>query len=122
MNKPLYAILLAVTVLATAGGVATLVPVASASYPNPLGYRSLCTFTPASSFFCFAVAGLSCFLRASLAKETSGTPVQRMSRHFRAVLPISLVLLLGIGSSVWFGAVKTRYSDASTEASARSAE
>jgi hypothetical protein len=47
MNRPLYAALLAVTVLAAAGGVATLVPVALASYPNAIGCRSLCTFSPA---------------------------------------------------------------------------
>jgi hypothetical protein len=117
MNKPLYATLLAVTILATAGGVATLVPLASASYPNPIGYRSLCTFTPASSLFCFAAAGVSCFLRASLAAEPSGTAAQRMSRHFRSLLPIALVLLLGLASTVWYGVVKARYSDASTTAS-----
>ena len=122
MNRPLYVILLVLTVVATAAGVATLVPVPTASYPNPLGYRALCTFSPASSFFCLTVAGISCLLRISLARETSGTRGQRLSRHFRAVLPISLVLLLGIGSSVWFAVAKGRYRDASTEATTRQGE
>lgn len=49
MNKLLYALLLTVTVLGTAGAVATLLPSAAASYPNILGYRSVCTFAPAAS-------------------------------------------------------------------------
>jgi uncharacterized membrane protein (UPF0136 family) len=122
MKKGLYAFLLAITILATAGGVVTLIPREAASYPNILGYRSVCTFAPAATLFCFAVAGVSCFLRASLAKETSGTPRQRMSRHFRAIVPIALVVLLGLGSTVWYAVVKVRYSDAATRATAHAGE
>ena len=122
MNKPLYAALLILTVLAAAGGVVTLLPREAASYPNLLGYRSVCTFAPAASLFCFAAAGVSCFLRASLAKESSGTPRQRMARHFGSVVPIALVLLLALGSTVWYAVVKVRYVDASTEATARTEE
>jgi hypothetical protein len=119
MNKPLYAALLLLTILAAAGGVVTLWPREAASYPNLFGYRSLCTFAPAASLFCFAAAGVSCFLRASLAKESSGSAGQRMARHFRSILPIALVLLLALGATVWYAAVKARYVDASTEATAR---
>jgi uncharacterized membrane protein (UPF0136 family) len=122
MKKGLYAFLLAITILATAGGVVTLIPREAASYPSILGYRSVCTFAPAATLFCFAVAGVSCFLRASLAKETSGTPRQRMSRHFRAIVPIALVVLLGLGSTVWYAVVKVRYSDAATRATAHAGE
>ena len=122
MNKRLYAVLLLVTILATAGGVVTLLPRAAASYPNLLGYRSVCTFAPAASLFCFLAAGVSCFLRASLAKETSGSPRQRLSRHFRSIVPLALVLLLALGATVWYGAVKARYVDASTEATAPAGE
>lgn len=118
MKKGLYAFLLATTIVATTGGVVTLLPRAAASYPNIIGYRSVCTFAPAATLFCFAVAGVSCFLRAGLAKETSGTPRQRMNRHFRAVVPIALVVLLGLGSTVWYAVVKVRYSDAATQATA----
>jgi hypothetical protein len=119
MNKRLYALLLVATVLAAAAGVVTLIPRQAASYSNLLGYRSVCTFAPAGTLFCFLVAGVSCFFRASLAKETSGTPGMRMSRHFRSVVPLALVLLLAVGSTIWYGVVKARYVDAATEATSQ---
>ena len=122
MNKRLYALLLVVTILAAAGGVVTLLPRAAASYPNLLGYRSVCTFAPAATLFCLLAAGVSCFFRASLAKESSGTPRQRMVRHFRSIVPLALVLLLALASTVWYAAVKVRYADASTEATAQAGQ
>lgn len=112
MNKPLYAALLGFTVLATLGGLLTLLPWESASYPNVLGYKSLCTFAPAATLFCFFLAGLSCHLRAALVKDQDGgTPGQKLNHHAQAWRPLGLLLVLALGATVWFGAVKTSYAN-----------
>lgn len=112
MNKRLYTVLLVVTIAATVGGVLTLIPWPQASYPNILGYRSLCTFAPAATLYCFAIAGVSCVFRASLVKRKAyaGKPVVK-------ALPIVVVTLLfatAIASTIWFGLVKSQYFDGSS--------
>lgn len=113
MNRPLYGVLLLVTILCTVAGLLTLVPVPNASYENVLGYTSLCTFAPAATMFCFATAGITCVLRASLVKRAAynnGKPVF----HPQAFIALVLVIGLGIASTVWFVNVKSRYADATT--------
>lgn len=115
MSGRAYLALLGISVLAGAAGILTLFPANSASYPNLLGYRSLCTFAPAATFFCFSAAGVTCVLRASLVKRRAmagGKPV------FRAVpiVVVAMVLALGIASTVWFGSFKGQYLDATTHA------
>ncbi|MFP4112757.1 MAG: hypothetical protein ACOC2Y_00895 [Spirochaetota bacterium] len=114
MNTKAYAILLAVTVLATLGGLLTLVPAPGASYPNLLGYRSLCTFAPAATLYCFAIAGASCVLRASLVKRKAFTG--RASFRAPAIVVVALVLALGLASTGWFIAVKSHYPDGESSA------
>ena len=105
-----YGALIALSFLATIGGILTLIPNAAASYPNILGYRSLCTFTPAATFFCFGIAGTSCVVRASLVKRAAmaGKPVFRKP----AVAVVAIILALGIASTVWFVSVKSQYTAA----------
>lgn len=109
MNTKSYSILLVVTIVATVGGVLTLIPSAAASYPNVLGYRSLCTFAPAATLYCFAIAGASCVVRASLVKRKAlyGKPVVKPA----AVAVVSAVLVLAVAATVWFVAVKSTYTD-----------
>ena len=109
MNKPLYAALLVFTILATVGGFITLWPRAAASYENVLGYRSVCTFAPAATFFCFFLAGLSCFLRATFVKDPDGPASEKFRRHARNLRPLAVLLILGLAASAWFGVVKARY-------------
>jgi hypothetical protein len=113
MNMKAYISLLALSLLATIGGILTLIPAAGASYPNLLGYRSLCTFAPAATLYCFAIAGASCVLRASLVKRKvlSGTT-------FRAapVAVVAVVLVAAVATTFWFTSVKSRYPDASSAA------
>jgi len=115
MNKPWYGILLLVTVICAVGGVVTLIPSAAASYANVFGYRSLCTFAPAASLYCFAAAGITCILRASLVKRAAynnGKP----DFHVKALIPVILVLGLAVASTVWFLNVKATYADSTTAA------
>lgn len=106
------------TILATIGGILTLIPWAGASYPNVLGYKSLCTFAPAATLACFFLAGVSCFLRATFLKEAEGSPREKFRRHAHSLAPLGLLLVLFIASMIWFLAVKAQYIDAGSAASA----
>ncbi|TFG58475.1 MAG: hypothetical protein E4H36_15330 [Spirochaetales bacterium] len=116
MYKPAYKILLLLTVLSAIGGILTLIPRKAASYENVLGYRSFCTFAPAASFFCFLAAGTSCFFRSTFVKDDEGSKKDKFKRHGKSLIALALVLLLGIGSAVWFAQAKARYTDAGTAA------
>ena len=111
MNKTAYTLLLVLTIVATVGGILTLIPWPKASYPNVLGYRSLCTFAPAASLFCFLVAGVRCFIRASLGKDQQGSPRQRLRRHGKHLVPLALLAVLAVATTFWFTSVKSQYPD-----------
>lgn len=99
---PAYGALLAVSALASLGALLTLLPNPGASWPNILGYKSLCTFAPGATFACALIAGCACMLRARLVKRTAA-PV---------FVPVLAVVLLGAGLAVstlaWAG-VKAQY-------------
>ena len=114
----LYKVLLLFTVLAALGGLLTLMPWPGASYPNVLGYSSLCTFAPGASLYCFAIAGFICFLRSTFVKDKDGTAAERFSRHIRSLVPIVFLLILALATTVWFVQVKSLYTDTATQASA----
>jgi hypothetical protein len=116
-NKPIYMLLIVFTLIATLGGFLTLLPWPWASYPNVMGYHSLCTFAPAATFFCWWLAGLSCTIRATFIRETGGSVQEKMIKHLYALLPLLVLLVLAIGASIWFTSIKGIYSDASTGAS-----
>jgi hypothetical protein len=116
MNGKAYMGLLVLSLIATVGGVLTLIPASGASYPNLLGYRSLCTFAPAATLYCFAVAGISCVVRASLVKRKAlfGKAVFRAP----AIAVVAVVLVLGIAATGWFVTEKSRYVDGESAATA----
>jgi len=62
-KKKGYAWMLLLSILLTLGGLATLVPCASVSKANLLGYKSLCSIAPVSTLICFLIAGVICFVR-----------------------------------------------------------
>ncbi len=62
-KKKGYGWMLLLTILVTLSGMVTLVPFASASKANLLGYKSLCTNVPISTLICFVIAGVICFVR-----------------------------------------------------------
>ncbi|MBN2508916.1 MAG: hypothetical protein JXB03_01525 [Spirochaetales bacterium] len=112
-----YKILFAVTVLATLGGLLTLLPHSGASYPNVMYYSSLCTFAPAATLYCFFIAGSVCFFRSSFVKDRDGSPAERLKRHKKSLLPLILLLAAALASTFWFTQVKSRYVDAAAQAS-----
>jgi len=117
MHRLSYKLLLALTIISTLAGVATLFPHTGASYPSVLGYKSLCTFAPAATFYCFLIAGISCFIRSTFIKDQSGSKPERLNRHSPSFIPLTLILILAIGSTIWFVNVKARYPDTNTSAS-----
>lgn len=61
---PAYKPLLGLSLLFTIAAILTLIPNPQASWPNLLGYRSICTFAPIASLACCFLAGLTCVIRA----------------------------------------------------------
>jgi len=113
MTRPLYPVLLVVTIACAVGGVLTLIPASGASYENVLGYRSLCTFAPAASLYCFAAAGITCILRASLVKRPSLNG-GRVEFRLAPVLVVLIVMCLAVLAHLWFVSVKSTYLDATS--------
>lgn len=111
---PAYAPLLALTKLFTLAAAATLIPWPSASWPNILGYSSLCTFAPGATFACGLLAGITCTPRARLVRRRPG-PV-----FVPAFALGALVVGLAISTWAWAG-VKASYAapDAGSAATAR---
>ncbi len=87
----LYTALLWVSKLFALGAIVTLIPWRGASWPNLIGYRSFCTFTPASTFACALLAGITCTVRARLVRRRPGP----------AFVPIVALALLSIGLIYW---------------------
>jgi hypothetical protein len=107
--------MLFITIAAAFGGLLTFLPWRWASYPNILGYKSLCTFTPAGSFYCFFLAGLTCTLRATFVKRKSSKN-KRERINIPGIIVLLIVLGLAIGSTFWFVSVKSVYTDANSRA------
>jgi hypothetical protein len=107
---PAYWLLFSLSAIFAAGAILSLIPNPGASWPNILGYSSLCTFTPAATFACALLAALTCAIRARLV-------LRRPSPVF---VPIAVILLLGglfaWSTLVWAG-TKAKYMDAASSAS-----
>lgn len=114
MTSRAYQALILISLVATIGGILTLIPVAGATYENVLGYRSLCTFAPAATVFCFAIAGTSCILRASMVKRkaTAGRVVVKAA----PVVVVALLFAVAVGLTGWFLSVKAQYTDGTSGA------
>lgn len=99
---PAYAPLLALSGLFLACAIVTLIPNPGASWPNILGYRSVCTFAPGATLGCALLAAATCVIRARLVRKARG-PI------FVPVLVIG-VLAAGVAASTmaWAG-VKAEY-------------
>jgi uncharacterized membrane protein len=114
MHRLSYKILLSVTILATLGGLFTLIPVTTASYPNILGYSSLCTYTPAATLFCFLIAGTTCFIRSTFIKDQSGSIKERIKKHRHSFISLLLILILALTAAFRISAVKQKYTDSAS--------
>ncbi len=116
MHRLSYKILLFVTILATLGGLLTLLPVATASYMNVMGYRSLCTFAPAATLFCFLIAGITCFIRSTFIKDQSGSIKQKVKKHILSFIPLALILIFALVAAFWIISEKQKYCDSGSAA------
>jgi hypothetical protein len=109
MHRLSYRLLILFTILATLGGLLTLLPRAAASYPNLIGYSSLCTFAPAATFYCFFLAGLSCVIRATFVKG-------KMKSLGKSIAVLILILVPAVVFTVRYQNIKTFYADTETSA------
>lgn len=107
---PAYPALLGLSALFALGAIVTLLPSSAASWPNVLGYSSVCPFAPASTFGCATMAAITCVIRARLVRRIP-SPV---------FVPIVVIALLVVGfawsTAVWAGE-KARYADTTSAAS-----
>lgn len=117
MFRTSYKIMLVFTLLVTIGGLFTLLPWSRASYPNLISYTSLCTFVPAATFYCFFLAGLSCFIRSTFIKDQSGSRLERFNRHKKSLIVLGVILIVALGFTYRYGVIKTPYIDGTTTAS-----
>jgi hypothetical protein len=106
-----YKLFLLFTILATVGGFLTLLPKSGASYPNLLGYLSLCTFAPAATFYCFFLAGFSCFIRSTLIKDQSGSRQDRVKKHGKSLIPLAIILIIALFYTYRYVEIKSFYAD-----------
>ena len=65
-QPPAYYAMLALSFAFSVLAVVTLLPNPSASKPNVLGYRSVCSFAPAATALCGLLAGITCTIRNRL--------------------------------------------------------
>jgi len=116
MHRLSYRLLFLLTVLATLGGLLTLLPRAAATYPNLIGYLSLCTFAPAATFYCFLLAGLSCFIRATFVKDRSEDAHVKLRSHGKSIAILALILIPALVFTVRYQNIKAYYADTTTSA------
>ncbi|MBN2617408.1 MAG: hypothetical protein JXR64_03745 [Spirochaetales bacterium] len=117
MYRLSYKIMLLITILATIGGLLTIIPYSGASYPNIIGYKSLCTFAPAATFFCFSIAGVSCFIRSTFIKDQSGLRRERFKRHSNKLLIVFVLICCATFFTYKYNIIKAPYLDGTTSAS-----
>ncbi len=90
-----YGALLAVSGLLALAAIATLIPAPHASWPNILGYRSYCTFTPISTALLALAAGTTCFLRARFFGPKRG-----QKRSYLPVIIVAATMALVVALSI----------------------
>ncbi|MCX7029984.1 MAG: FMN-binding protein [Spirochaetes bacterium] len=93
-----YYALIGLSLVFSVLAVVTLLPNPSASKPNVLGYRSVCTFAPAATALCGLLAGITCILRNRLVSA------RRVATRFQP--PFVAILVLGalVAAAAVFGA------------------
>jgi hypothetical protein len=108
--EPAYLGLLALSLVFAIGAVLTLVPAPGASWPNIMGYKSLCTFAPGATLACALLAGITCTLRARLVKRTK-------TRIAGPIIVLAILAAAFAAATALWSAEKARYTDAVTSAS-----
>lgn len=122
MHRVSYKLLLLFTILATVGGIITMLPRQAASYPNVVYYLSVCTYAPAATAWCFLLAGLSCFIRGTFIKDQSGSASERFRRHAKSLIPLGLLLIAALFFHVRYLNIKAQYTDTAASATVEATE
>jgi uncharacterized protein with FMN-binding domain len=102
-----YYVMLLVTVIFTALAVITLIPNAAASKPTVLGYRSHCSFAPASTALCLILAGITCTIRSRAVSRTSSS--RRYRPPFIPILAGLALAAVALVSGIAFGRAQSRF-------------
>lgn len=106
-EAPAYWALLGLSLALSVLAVLTLIPNPSASKPNVLGYRSLCSFAPAATALCGILAGITCTLRNRLVSRRASS-----MRYRPPIVPALVIVLLAAVATVSglsFGAAQSRF-------------
>ena len=107
-NEPAaYWALLGLSLTFSILAVVTLLPNASVSKPNVLGYRSVCSFAPAATALCGLLAGLTCTLRNRLVSRGAAS-----ARYRPFILPVGIALVLltvALVFGIRFGAAQASF-------------
>ena len=114
-SKPAYKALIGLSGLFTLGAILTLIPWPQASWPNIIGYSSLCTFAPGATFACALCAGITCTIRNRLVKK-GFSPV---------FIPVFVFVVLTAGlvwSTVVWAGVKAQYTQIKTDTTTSASE
>jgi hypothetical protein len=106
---PAYPALLALSALFALGAISTLVPIPVAAWPNMLGFKSLCSFAPASTLACALLAAGTCMIRARFVKRAP------MPLFFSMTFVILLAAGLAWSTFAWAGE-KAKYIDGTSAA------
>jgi hypothetical protein len=106
---PAYGALLALSAIFALGAILTLIPSEGASWPNMLGYKSICPFAPAATLACALLAAITCAVRARFVKRAP----------MPAAATIAIIVILA-GAFSWsfaaWSAEKANYADATSGA------
>jgi len=89
--------------------VITLLPNPSASKPNVLGYRSVCTYAPAATALCGIAAGITCVLRNRFVSARRAST--RYQPPFVAILVLGALVAAAAIFGARFSAVEARFED-----------
>jgi uncharacterized protein with FMN-binding domain len=106
-ESPAYWALLALSLAFSILALVTLFPNPAASKPNVLGYRSVCSFTPAATALCGLLAGVTCTLRNRIASRRAS------SMRYRPIfIPAGVGIILLVLAAIFgirFGIAQSRF-------------
>ena len=102
-----YSVALGLTIAFSVLAVVVMLPNPAASKPNVLGYRSVCSYAPASSALCGLLAGLTCTVRNRRFSRNAAS-----ARYRPLILPVGIgvpLVVIAVVFGVRFGAVQSRF-------------
>jgi uncharacterized protein with FMN-binding domain len=102
-----YYVLIGLSITFSVLAVVTLLPHPSASKPNVLGYRSVCTFAPAATALCGLLAGITCIIRNRFVSGRRAAT--RFQPPFVAVLALGALIAVAAVFGARFSAAQSKF-------------